>query len=430
MNNNQLYDTLEICLHALKNGANIDSVLARYPQQASELRPILEASQRAREITVPRPSADVIRRRRAQLLQRASEMREARRKPVWRKSAIPFFQRMAFALTLAVAFLMSGTGLVQASSSALPGENLYPVKRTWEDVRLLFIFTPGIREAISGRYEQERLDEVSELLREGRVVSIKFTGLVTADQDGNLLVSGVRVAVNSKTLYSGDQLATGMAVTVTGQTDAQGQVTAMSLQVLPPGAFVPTGEPAEEEEASENDTSFSPTAGPGNGNSSQSNQNESSEKPQNNAPDTRSGSFHIEGTVQSIQGDVWIIDGQTVFMDNVILQDGVAVGSKVEVKGYFTTDGRFIVTRVEIKNSDRNNGDKKNNDNEDSSDVNENSNVNVNSNDNGNLNENDNGNWNENGNGDDNSNDNENPNSNDNWNSNSNSNDNEHHDEH
>ena len=415
--NNKLYDALEICLQAMKNGASLDAVLARYPKQASKLRPILLASQRAREITVPRPSADVMRRRRSQLLQRASGMRDSRRRPAWRQSVIPLFQRLAFALTLAVVFMMSGTGLVQASSSALPGEELYPIKRTWEGVRLLFVLKPGVREAMEGQYEQERLDEVSELLREGRVVSITFTGLVTADQNGNLLVSGVPVAVTTKTDYSGEQLVTGMAVTVTGQTDAMGQVTAMSLQVLPSGAFVPTGEPAEEG-GSEGGYSPSPSTGSGNGNSSSSNQNESNEKPQNNAPDSRSGSFHIEGTVQSVQGNVWIIDGQTVYMDNASIQGNVAVGSRVDVKGYFTSDGRFIVTRIEINNSSNHSGD---NNNEDT-----NINVNQNGNNNNDGNVNDNSNENENSNENHNGADNENHNSNDNWNSNSNDNNNEH----
>lgn len=413
--NNKLYDAFETCLRAMQNGASLDSVLARYPKLASELRPILKASQRAREITVPRPSADVMRRGRAQLLQRASEMRESRRKPAWRQSVIPLFQRLAFALTLAVVFLMSGTGLVQASSSALPGENLYPVKRTWEDVRLLFIFTHEIREAMEGEYEQERLEEVSELLREGRVVSITFTGLVTSDQSGNLLVSGVPVAITSKTVFSGEPLLTGAAVTVTGQTDVNGNVTAMTLQVLQPGAFVPTGDPAQD---SGDDSS--PSTGSGNGNSSPSNENDSNEKPQNNEPDKRSGSFHIEGTVQSVQGNVWIIDGQTVYMDNVSLPGNITVGSQVEVKGYFTTDGRFIVTRIEIKNS-TNNSDDENDNSDDNNNINENQNSNDNSNMNDNSNVNDNG-------GD---NENDNLNSNDNsggdgGDDNSNKNDNEH----
>jgi hypothetical protein len=49
-------------------------------------------------------------------------------------------RRFAFALVLTLVFFFSGTGLVRASSSTLPGDNLYGVKRTWEDVRLLFVF--------------------------------------------------------------------------------------------------------------------------------------------------------------------------------------------------------------------------------------------------------------------------------------------------
>ena len=42
--NNKLYDTLEICLQALENGDSLDSILTRYPDLESELRPILEAA--------------------------------------------------------------------------------------------------------------------------------------------------------------------------------------------------------------------------------------------------------------------------------------------------------------------------------------------------------------------------------------------------
>ncbi len=41
---NDIYDVLEICLQELENGADMESVLARYPELAAELRPILKAS--------------------------------------------------------------------------------------------------------------------------------------------------------------------------------------------------------------------------------------------------------------------------------------------------------------------------------------------------------------------------------------------------
>lgn len=409
--NHKLYDALEICLQAMKNGVSFDSALARFPDLAPELRPLLKTSQSAYGKTIPAPSAQRMRSGRAQLLQQAAEMREARR-PARRQSVIPFFQRLAIAASLSAVFLLSGTGLVQASSSSLPGEHLYPVKRTWEDMRLLFVFTPEAREAMESQYDQERLNEVSELLRDGRVVSITFTGLVTADQNGNLLVSGVPVEVNSLTIYSGDPLVIGAAVTVIGQTLSNGHVVAASLQVLPPGAFVPTGASAEEG-SSEPNSNSSPGAGPDNGNSSISNDNEADGKPQNDMPGTGSGSFHIEGVVQSVQGNTWIIDGQTIYMDNVTLPTNITVGSNVEVEGYFTADGRFIVTRIDFKNSDPDSGNHDGNNND--GEVNNNGGDNTNGEENGNFNGNDNSNINS-------SNNNENGNTNDNGNSNENDN--------
>jgi hypothetical protein len=409
--NNKLYDALEICLQAMENGDSLDSVLARFPDLTSDLRPILEAARRAREIPAPLPSADATRRGRAALLQRAAEMREAQRPIRRRQPVIPFFQRLAIALSIAAIAWMSGTGLVQASTTSLPGENLYPVKRTWEDMRLLFVSSPEQREALEGEYEVERLDEVAELLREGRVVSITFTGLVTENTDGSMVVSGLPVALTAQTRYTGDPLTVGASVIVTGQTDSVGRVTALSVQTLPPGTMVPTGE--QEEESSHDQGG-------------------------------RSSTFHIEGTLQSIDGSAWVIDGQTVYVENPALQTLVQVGMRVEVRGYFSADGRFIVTRVEIEDaeaehdnsssendSDSSNDDSNTNENSNDDNTNENTNdenENQNTNDNDNNKEKDedqNDNSNDNDNGDDNGNLNDNSDDNDRNNENDNSNDHE-----
>jgi hypothetical protein len=218
-----------------------------------------------------------------------------------------------------------------------------------------------------------------------------------------MVVSGVPVALTAQTAYSGDPLTVGTSVIVTGQTDSVGHVSAISVQVLPPGTMVPTGEHEEDDQA-----------------------------PDQNK---RSGTFHIEGTVQTIDGNVWVIDGQTVYVENPALQTLIQVGTRVEVKGYFSADGRFIVTRVEVKDSEsehdgltpKNNSDTSNdnsNTNENSNDENNNANDNDNQNndnsDNENDNLNDNGND-ENNNGDDQEND----NSNENLNNNDNPDDNE-----
>ena len=135
--------------------------------------------------------------------------------------------------------MFSGTGLVSASSTALPGENLYPVKRTWEDVRLFFVLDPSIRMVRENQYEQERLHEATELLAEGRHEEISFAGVVT-EQNGQFYISNLPVILTSETKGVLENGATVMAV---GGTNAQGYVILATVETLPSGSMVPLGQP-------------------------------------------------------------------------------------------------------------------------------------------------------------------------------------------
>lgn len=83
----------------LRTARSLETVLARHPKFANELRPILQASLKARSLAGSEPSPEAIRRGRARLLQRASEMKEA--KASSNKRVIPIFQRLALSLGLA-----------------------------------------------------------------------------------------------------------------------------------------------------------------------------------------------------------------------------------------------------------------------------------------------------------------------------------------
>jgi hypothetical protein len=246
---NNIYDVLEICLQELEAGAELEFVLesvrAHYPDLVSELRPILKASVMVGTMAVPVPSPDAMRRGRAKLLQRAAQMREEKVAP--RKRMIPAFQRLAISFTLTALFLTSGTGLVSASSSALPGENLYPVKLTWENVRLFLTFNEEHREILEDTFENERLHEVNELFVEGRDETIQFAG-VYMNANGVVYVSGIHIAILSTSTLPAEPLLNGAAVVITGHTNAQGFVDVESIELLPAGTAVPTGEPVEVEQ--------------------------------------------------------------------------------------------------------------------------------------------------------------------------------------
>ena len=349
--NNKLYDALEICLREIENGVTLENVLARFPDLAAELRPILKASVKVRTLNVASaPSPEAIRRGRAKLLQRASEMREAKVAP--RRRVIPIFQRLALSLGLTATFLLSGTGLVGASATALPGENLYPVKRTWEDLQLFFIFDKDARDAVQSQFETERLHEVNELLAEGRHEVIQFAG-VFMQVNGMNYVSGVTVVVPA-TLQIPEN---GTAVIATGRTNAQGFVDLESLELLPDGVFVPVGQPVEIESESESDSDSNTNSELELNSNEESNASDGSESGSeentNIAPEPalKSPSFETEGIVESMTDSTLVINGKTVYLANAKIEGTLQNGVKVEIKGYYAVDGRFIVTEVKVKRS-------------------------------------------------------------------------------
>ena len=337
----RLFDALETCLQALEQGETIDAALARFPALAADLRPILETSLHARTLGgLPLPEG-IQHRGRARLLQRAAEMREAKHAP--RRSWLVQFRPLAVALMLVV-FFLSGTGLVRASTTSLPGDNLYPVKRTWEDVRLLFTFEKVQRVNLEMEYETERLGEIGELLAEGRIEPISFSGYVTAQTDSQWTVSGIPVAISAQTVLSGEPVTVGTAVTVYGMTTLAGSVEAHSINTVPAGTPIPTPKPEDENEPDDDEGGESlqetePRA---------SSDNEANDSGQ----DSQSGEkSKVEGVIQSISGDIWIINGQSVDVNGAEIVGAPAPGATVTIEGYVDANGVFVATKVILGNS-------------------------------------------------------------------------------
>lgn len=241
---NNLYEALEVCLEAIEQGADIDTVLSRYPDLADELRPILEASRNVSSLTVSAPTAEVVRRNRAKVLQRAAQMRESKRssRRIWFAS----LRRVAVTLVVVAILFASGTGLVRAASTTLPGDQLYPVKRTWEDVLVLFTFNSQQREALEVEHENERHHELKELFAEGRSAEVEFAGLVMSQNGTDWVVSGIPVLISAQTEIKDPGITVGSAVQVEGQTQSSGAVSAEKIELLPPGGQLPDVEDEHE----------------------------------------------------------------------------------------------------------------------------------------------------------------------------------------
>jgi hypothetical protein len=178
-------------------------------------------------------------------------MREAASRVHARKARFSF-PRLAVSLAIAFLFFLSGTGLVNASGGALPGDDLYPVKRTWEDVRLLLVLNPESRAELEYEFERERLQEIDKLLAEGRHEPIRFAGVVT-EQNGNLwVVSGVPVQITAESHLPATTATVGASVMVQGRTNAFGYVEADFIEALGSNVILPTSVPTQIEIQSDN----------------------------------------------------------------------------------------------------------------------------------------------------------------------------------
>jgi hypothetical protein len=188
---------------------------------------------------------DVVRRGRARLLQAAAEMREQKKVapalPFWRRNGVfgARFTRLAISSLAMITFLLTGgTGLVNASNGALPGDKLYPVKRSWEDVRLVFVIDKNAKEALEHEFDHERVQEIEELYSAKRIAEVNFQGVVQQLNDKTWVIDGLNIKIEDQTLFSGDILP-GAMVQVIGETD-DGHIKAQRIILLATPGVTPS----------------------------------------------------------------------------------------------------------------------------------------------------------------------------------------------
>jgi hypothetical protein len=161
--NNELETILDICLSQIKDGeSNVDECLALYPEQATELEPLLKAAtklSRGREV-VPDPAYKARTRAKLSIYMQQNPQR---------KRVSPVFWRLAIGIaTMLLAFLATGTSFAQ---SALPGDQLYTWKLTSEDVwRMTSNDQLGVDITLSNRRVNELVVVSQDQMRRARAM--------------------------------------------------------------------------------------------------------------------------------------------------------------------------------------------------------------------------------------------------------------------
>ena len=184
--NNDLETILDTCLYQIEEGeSSIDECLARYPEHAAELQPLLLAATklaRAREL-VPDPSYKMRARSQLNVYMQQNPQRKRVSPVLWRFS-------IAFA-TMMMLFLASGTAFAQ---QALPGDALYNWKLTSEHIwRYTYSDQLGYDIALSNRRLNELLVVSGDEARRASAIQnyerllIKFRNAADEDDRARLL---------------------------------------------------------------------------------------------------------------------------------------------------------------------------------------------------------------------------------------------------
>jgi len=341
---NNLYDILEICLDELDNGTELENILIRYPDQAAELRPMLQAALTAKLVAVPAPSLNILNRNQAKVLQRFDQILDA--KPATRK-LFPSLRLGMVAFGLLLVFLFSGTNLVRASFKSLPGDGLYPVKRSWENTILFFTFDVQAHENLELKYQAERLKEINQLFASGRTAQVEFVGVLTLQHEDEWQVADISVIVSTQTDLPDQAIHNGDLVRVFGTTRGNGIVSAERIELITANTLIPNLIETQQPEV---------TSQLENGNTDIESETEA---PVTQALETASPTStpkieSFEGILVSMDQNIWEINMIFVEAGSAEIKGIPVIGATVKAEGYYGTDNIFIASKLEIINTDLN----------------------------------------------------------------------------
>ncbi len=265
--NDILLDALDKCYELLRSGADVETCLQRFPEQAAQLQPLLATMAQLQGLrpVPPRAPAVAMQRRRA-FMTSAYALAAEKDAPAsggltgWWQSLVvalsgllrPTAPRpvpvglLALLLTFIVVGMLGTLG-VTTSATALPGDLLYPVKTATERARLLLTRDAPTRDALLEDFAAERRRE-AEAIRDLKrpVQNLRLQGVIEQTADGTWRINSLPVIINDQTRIEG-KLAPGARVEAVLNAPGDGSLVAVVLKIMPPisGKRQPGPEEAE-----------------------------------------------------------------------------------------------------------------------------------------------------------------------------------------
>ena len=172
MGNSDFDNIVNDCLERIASGETVAECLARYPEHADELAPLLRMGQATMRVSQgAEPSAEGRARGMARMQAALAEGRQNRRRR-WqlpRLSWRPISTPIAAAFAVVFLTVVAAGGTTVASADSIPGEPLYPVKSMRENVEERIARTDEHKAQVHAKLARERGREMRELIIRGRI---------------------------------------------------------------------------------------------------------------------------------------------------------------------------------------------------------------------------------------------------------------------
>ncbi len=191
---------LDECLERLLvNGETIEQCLQGYPEQAANLKPLLQTALATRQTIAIQPRAEFKARARYQFRSALQEWASSRSRPFF-----GWLPRWATVVTIVLAVLLIGGGTIAAANYSMPDSLLYPIKLATEQVQLTLTPSDIGKARLYAKFVDRRVAEIIYTANKGNAQQIEA---ITQRLDKRLvmlasLTSAPEVAEAPRTLES------------------------------------------------------------------------------------------------------------------------------------------------------------------------------------------------------------------------------------
>jgi hypothetical protein len=175
---------LDECLQRLLvKGETIEQCLQSHPEQAAQLKPLLQTVLAVKEASAIQPRAEFKARARYQFRSALQEATSRRSRPFF-----GWLPRWATVMTIVLILLLAGGGTVAAAAGSMPDSPLYPVKLATEQVQLMLTLSQIGKARLCARLADRRVEEIVYMAKEGDANQVE---LITQRLDKRLAMLAV-----------------------------------------------------------------------------------------------------------------------------------------------------------------------------------------------------------------------------------------------